>query len=83
MRMSIQNRKIMSLCSLRLYGSGGGPRTAATSSGGSASFLGGIEGEVGAEDNVTFSCVEDGLLFVFVVFEAMMKALHKLKNKLI
>jgi hypothetical protein len=62
--MSIQKRKIMSLCSRRLYGSGGGPRET-YSSGGSVSRFGGIVGDVGAEDSVTFSVA--AALVVFVV----------------
>lgn len=44
----------MSLCSRRLYGSGGGPRRT-SSSVGSVSRFGGMVGDVGAEDSVTFS----------------------------
>ena len=62
-RMSIQKRKIMSLCSRRLYGSGGGPRRT-SSSGCSVSRFGGIVGDVGADDSVTFSVAA---LVVFVV----------------
>ena len=54
----------MSLCSRRLYGSGGGPRRT-SSSGGSVSRFGGIVGDVGAEDSVTFSVA--AALVVFVV----------------
>lgn len=54
----------MSLCSRRLYGSGGGPRET-SSSVGSVSRFGGIVGDVGAEDSVTFSVA--AALVVFVV----------------
>jgi hypothetical protein len=41
--------------------------------------LGGIEGEVGAEDSVTFSAVEEVLLFIFVVAEeAIVKTCERL-----
>ena len=63
-RMSIQKRKIMSLCSRRLYGSGGGPRRT-SSSVGSVSRFGGMVGDVGADDSVTFSVA--AALVVFVV----------------
>ena len=54
----------MSLCSRRLYGSGGGPRRT-SSSVGSVSRFGGMVGDVGADDSVTFSVA--AALVVFVV----------------
>lgn len=75
-KMRNQNRKIMSLCSWRLYGSGGGPRAIVSG----CSFLLGIDGVLGAEESVIFFVVDTLFDVVAIVRRT---DVHKLKNKLI
>lgn len=75
-KMRNQNRKIMSLCSWRLYGSGGGPWAIVSG----CSFLLGIDGVLGAEESVVFSVVDTLFDVVAIVRRT---GVHKLKNKLI
>lgn len=66
----------MSLCSWRLYGSGGGPRAIVSG----CSFLLGIDGVLGAEESAIFSVV-DTLFDVVAIVRRI--GVHNLKNKLI
>lgn len=66
----------MSLCSWRLYGSGGGPRAIVSG----CSFLLGIDGVLGAEESVIFFVVDTLFDVVAIVRRT---DVHKLKNKLI